>query len=240
MWAFKNDAFARKIDITYRQLENSNYYKWLESEYGAPQLSHVGAITLECLEAFGGQCTINTDSMNDIRAKLDDDIRNGLPGGVQNVNNPIYVIHLPPGKTVANGNGTVLCNGVGGWNGYYDRFSLNLNDPGLKTRYYILVPDPSTCPGSGYDGFTTVLSHEIAENVTDPRHGGGWEDQTQPAACSGSPNSQIGDLCDGIRSVISTPFTQPDTGSNLLTVQKLWSNARNACVTEDFMWAPLD
>jgi hypothetical protein len=186
-------------------------------------MTHLYPIIQHCTPDFYGRCATGQMSWDDIKNSLDAQVRSGhLPSP----SNALYVIHMAPSTTTSN-----LCNGVLGFNGYYDTFDL-FNDPGQRTRYYAVIPDQTSPCNLGYDGVTRVLSHEIAENMTDP-HGNGWEDDTQ--TCNGG--HQIGDICNNIPTVIATPYTQPSTGSNTLTVQKLWSNKLGACVTEDVLWA---
>jgi hypothetical protein len=207
-------------DGVYSQIEQSNYYRWIRSEYGAPELQHVPPTsTLAPGELSGG---IN---QSDIESNLSSWVRSGA---TPDVSNPVYVLHLPPGVK------------VNGWKcGYnYVFTSFDLFNGGSIGFYYVVIPGAGTCVTT-FDEQTRLLSHEIIESVTDgadinlwSAHPHGWEDPSQPSACG----SQIGDLCDGISTVIQSSAEHWVPGASYthsLIVQKIWSNTMRACVTED-------
>jgi hypothetical protein len=243
LWGFSDDASDRigRLDVVYHQLESSNYWKWLQLEYGAPAMTHltprndptftnaqrdVAAATAAAMASGNISWTQLTDTL----------AREYRYGGLPNVPNPIFVIHLPPHVTSDNGTQMCVKKGNLGYNSY--KKSFDLWNGGWQTLYYVVVPDESTCQGVPFRGITEALSHELAENATDPMSGTGWTDSTQPSSCG----YQIGDLCAGISSTIDSSFgyTNPSTGVTdyTLTVQKLWSNQSASCVTEDDSTSP--
>jgi hypothetical protein len=219
------------LDGVYSQIEQSNYYRWIRVEYGAPELHHVFPTS----SVYPGQLSgMINDS--DIQSSLSSWVRSGA---TPNVPNPVYVLHLPPGVTV---NGKICSP----WSGYNSMFaSFDLFNGGYEGFYYIIMPEVGTC-GITFPGMTSLLSHEIVESVTDNAtfdilkgaNYNGWEDQTQPSACG----QQLGDLCNGMSTVIQSPARHFDPAlggmTNSLTVQKMWSNAMGACVTEDALTIP--
>jgi hypothetical protein len=216
-----------RYDHVYAEIEQSNYYHWLQLEYGAPSLQHVFP-----QQAFA---TLTSSTFDDasIKNALSDWIRGGY---APNVPNSVYVVHLPTGVTVPNTE--VTCPNPGAYNAV--RLTFNLLHGGAIGFYYIVVPSPGTC-GATFDTLTVSLSHEIAESVTDGAYFNwnanlhGWEDPAQPAACG----TQLADLCVGEWTTIQSAGQFGRGGPYPpLTVQKLWSNQMKACVTEDLSTIP--
>ncbi|HEY2518173.1 MAG TPA: IPT/TIG domain-containing protein [Polyangiaceae bacterium] len=210
-----------QIDDVYSILESSNYYKWVRSEYGAPALSHVPHVW------FDSGWNPGDHSQAELDHDLDQAIRSGALPAPQNA---VYAIHLAQGLTITSDSGQKACTNYLGYNTKYTTFDLN---GGIETHYYYLVLDATAC-GLGFNGVTRVTSHELLENLTDPDQNG-WEDQSQPASCTGGGPAQIGDLCSNQATTIDSEHSYVLGGQtlNTLTVQKMWSNAMNACVTED-------
>jgi hypothetical protein len=103
-----------------------------------------------------------------------------------------YVVFLPDGVNVDLGNGTTCAN-AGGYH------SFDGVDP------YAIIP-----PCGRYD---LVVSHEMAEMVTDPLPGDGWYSDPDQYSSGG----EIGDLCNYVTTVDSHAATQ------------LWSNKDGDC-----------
>jgi hypothetical protein len=138
-------------------------------------------------------------------------------------NNNYYPVHFPAGVSISDGSGNTSCVQ---FCAYHGTFTYNGQDV-----YYGILPDVGQSGCAGGCGGSTVLnnatsvaSHEFAETVTDPAVGLaqtygpplGWYNKTY---------GEIGDICNGQQ----TTATLGDGKS--YTVQKLWSNASNACVT---------
>jgi hypothetical protein len=236
LWGFTDKAFSDNLDVVYKQFVTSNYYAWLRSEYGAPELHH------------SYPQTVPAAASGSVKDQLDSFIRNNqVPNTGMNL---VYIVHLAPGQVVSTSSLGTICVSGGSWayntvDSDFDLFG------GTNTFYYVVVPDPRTnCYSAkplGQDNFTTILTHEIAENLTDPdSNNPGWED----TACTGNgPQSQIGDLCtpqlpltstSSLASAIATPYFNPARGDNNLVVQKLWSNKVHGCVTEDVTGVPFN
>jgi hypothetical protein len=214
-----NDTYAVELDAIYAQLAGSRYYAWIQSEYGAPALNTHPTVTVpSSYPSSLQQSTIDSSINSLVHNQAIPDVGNG-------VTNPLYMIHLAPGTVATTNNGKTLCAGILAWN---SKTGLDIIQGG--NRQYAVIPDPSTCGSNGgIDNTTVSITHELIENVTDPSSGQGWEDRTQPSACG----IQIGDLCNREAQAIFTGVVNPVTGSNLLVVQKMWSNSMAACVTED-------
>jgi hypothetical protein len=126
--------------------------------------------------------------------------------------NTLYAILLPSGTAIQQG-GSASCQA---FCGYHDAI---LDASGAPQAYYAVLPYPDCAgcaqTGSGtalgaFDALTVVMSHEIAEAVTDPVPGTGWYDDQ---------NGEIGDICAW---QIAT--------SEGYSVQQEWSNAAGSCV----------
>ncbi len=132
----------------------------------------------------------------------------------------IDVVFLPRGTEVTAG-GAQSCQE---FCGYHDSFQSGA----LRWRY--IVAPYASCAGCSFtnapglqldtlrrDSSTVILSHEMAETITDPDPAAGW------IAASGE---EIGDLCGGSKGVFKTARIDG------FELQQEWSNADSACVTE--------
>ena len=105
-----------------------------------------------------------------------------------------------PGVTVTDGSQ----NSIKDFAGYHDVFQ----DSAGAAVYYAVIPYPtgnvSSLPLTNFQQETLVLSHEIAEAVTDPDTQGGWFD--------GRSGEEIGDIAEGTSGML-----------NGYVVQGVWS-----------------
>jgi hypothetical protein len=173
-------------------------------------------------------CTV-TDAQ--IQTELTNQISaNALPGpstDAHGVVSTYYAIYFPPNVTISlpNGTGGVVNSCVkGGFCAYHSTTSSNLP--------YGVMPDFSSggCAvgcgvGTTLQIATNVSSHEMAEAITDAEVGVanvfgpplGWYDNP--------PNlGEIADLCDPAEATVTA-------GSHTYTVEPLFSNLQNDCVT---------
>ena len=105
-----------------------------------------------------------------------------------------YVVYLPDGVNVDLGQGETTCANAGGYHSY------DTDEP------YAIIP-----PCGRYH---IVISHEIAEMVTDPEPGSGWYSDADQATMYGG---EIGDLCNQLTYVDGEQVT------------RLWSNKDGDC-----------
>jgi hypothetical protein len=132
----------------------------------------------------------------------------------------IDVVFLPRGTEVSAG-GAQSCQE---FCGYHDSF-----EAGSKRWRYIVAPYAS-CTGCSFtnapglqldtlrrDSSTVILSHEMAETITDPDPAAGW---------TAADGEEIGDLCGGSKGVFRTARIDG------FELQQEWSNADAACVSE--------
>jgi hypothetical protein len=213
---------APSLSSFYTQWTKSAEFTWM-SEYNTSTRS-IGAGT------FGGAVQITPAATRDkatitdanIQAEISAQITAGkLPAPTANM---LYMVSFPKGKKITQG-GTSSCV-AGGFCAYHGTFKRN----GTEV-YYGVLPDFSA--GSGCDSgcgsgtqfanTTSVASHEVAETVTDAEVG--------LATVVGSPlawydpnNGEIGDICNGS----DASFVASD--GHTYEMQKLWSNASNACI----------
>ena len=207
----------------FKGVTSSLYFGWL-TEYNTSNPAQVIG-----LGTYGGSVTITpatsrngaTISDSQLQAELSAQMTAGHLAAP--TNNTIYMVFFPKGKHITQG-GSRSCVS-GGFCAYHGTFKRN-----SQNVYYGVLPDMSA--GSGCDtgcgtstpfgNQTSVASHELIEAVTDPGYGLAtvfgpplaWYDQF---------NGEIGDICTAIQGSLST-----STGT--YTVQKEWSNQKNACI----------
>jgi hypothetical protein len=140
----------------------------------------------------------------DVRSFLDNGIKSGaLPS---RTDDRVYVVMLPPSVTFEFG------PGLGSPGGYH---TVNQVSSTGGLVHYIVIPDATS-------DSTDVISHEMAETVTDPDAldlSRGWYDDSK--SVEGPFVGEIGDLCEnGAGAWVDGYY-----------VSTLWSNVQNACVT---------
>lgn len=156
-----------------------------------------------------------------IQAELQAQINAGhLPApatdGSGNVNT-LYMVYFPLGYTITL-QGVTSCVRFCAYHGTYVNNSLSIP--------YGVMPDLSApgCSGgcgSGptvFDNLTSVSSHEMVESITDAEVGIATVFDKPLAWYDATSNAEIGDLCNHQHATLST-----------YTVQREWSNLRNAC-----------
>jgi hypothetical protein len=142
--------------------------------------------------------------------------------------NTLYVLFFPKGKLITAGGGDSKHQFCA-----YHSATNNLNAIYAVMPYDASDLDPAT-PGvfgcgksPGISNFDSVMSHEIAEAITDPLPVNflapplGWLDPNNQPIDGG----EVGDLCNHVTGLLvgSDTFTY--------TVQKQWSNQQHKCVT---------
>jgi hypothetical protein len=118
--------------------------------------------------------------------------------------NMYYAIHFLPGAVTYD-----FCISSCAWHSYFWM--------GQQQVYYGVIPDQDACPmgcGTGLAAILSTASHELAETITDPT-GNSWMDDS---------SSEIADLC------WDNGSTKGSDGKTY-TVQKLWSNSVQQCVS---------
>ncbi|MBV9572889.1 MAG: choice-of-anchor D domain-containing protein [Acidobacteriales bacterium] len=140
--------------------------------------------------------------------------------------NTVYMIYFPPGVISTLRQWTSCA--PGGFCAYHYTTSGTYYSRNLAYGVFPDFGSGSGCDvgcgyGTEFQNLTSVSSHELAESVTDVDVGIG-STSSAPLAWSTSTGQEIGDLCNQQESNVSTP-----TGA--YTVQQLWSNVANACVT---------
>ena len=196
--AAPNATTAQRLNEFLTFVVSSDYVKQL-AEYSTPQQA-IGPgkfVTGAVVTDSDPGTTVSDGALQQlVEAKV---AAGALPAATANT---LYFTFLPPGVTVQAGSDQscrVFC-------GYHDRSAGGL--------YYAVVPYPS-CAGclgglAALDALTSVISHELAEAITDPVPGQGWYDDA---------NGEIGDIC---------AWQNKRLGN--YEVQLLWSNRAGACV----------
>ncbi|KAJ3333280.1 hypothetical protein HDU76_009767 [Blyttiomyces sp. JEL0837] len=141
----------------------------------------------------------------------------------------MFPLHFAPGITITQGGDSscsIFC-------AYHNTIDISDIYPGTKYLYYGVLPDQGgACYGgcgassSVFSNLCSVASHELIEAVTDPAVGVadsmasplGWYDPVE--------NGEIGDICNAKQGKI--------VGGDGITytVQKQWSNAKQACIID--------
>ncbi|HEY6348284.1 MAG TPA: Ig-like domain-containing protein [Candidatus Angelobacter sp.] len=186
---------------------------------------------------FDGLFTINPSAVNDGSTITDDQIQaellaqvaaNNLPAPVsdaQGNSNTVYVLFFPPGKTIRLG--TLTSCVPRGFCGYH---STTFGQTGGKNLLYSVLPDmqppsgcSSGCGGIGQlDSVTNVLTHELAETVTDPDTGLAATIARPLAWVQATDGQEVGDLC-------NTEQASFSSNGQTYTIQKIFSNFQGDC-----------
>ena len=216
----------------YQQVVASSYLSWLREyntsikaqsgQQGTNQAigtgSFVGNYQITPAAARNGSMITDENIQAEVAAQID---AGTLPAPDAST---LYMVHFPHGKSISQG-GSGSCI-AGGFCAYHGSFVHN-----GKEIYYGVNPDMSVgsgcengCGGSTpFNNQTSVSSHELAESVTDAQVAQA-PDNAPPLAWYDSTNGEIADICNAQQGTI--------VGGNgvTYTVQKLWSNAANACI----------
>lgn len=230
---------APSIASFYAGVTSSQYYDML-TQYSTnirDAAGNPGTNQLIGRGSFVSQVTITPALANDgatiddanISAELQAQVAAGtLPPENGNL---VYAMYFPVGKTITLGPGQVSGVAFCAYHG---------TTGGVQELYYSVLPDFSTgamashCGnGTEFQNVTAVSSHELAEATTDPEVGLSQSDGPPLAWYYDNPNdpnqSQVGeaaDICNG------QDATASGGDGATYTVQKLWSNSQNACVTQ--------
>jgi acrosin len=161
----------------------------------------------------GGGLTVNAFDPNDpaqgfhpadIQAAVQYGIHAGLPGPASFANRSIYLVATPPGINSDQPNDA----------GYHDQFTDNQAPGGPAQTFYAWIGN----------GSTLVMSHEVAETMTDPVPATGVTVTPGPSFPGGRDNGhEIGDY----EAVNYSSFV------NGYLVQALWSAADGAYAVDD-------
>ncbi len=129
----------------------------------------------------------------------------------------LYMIEFPAGISVTIAGGTSCV-----------QFCAEHDSMTYKGKQVMISIHPDFGPGSGcavgcgsgsmVQNQESAHSHELAESVTDPLGTAWWQT---------SNGNEIGDICDGQQATLKL------ANGRTATVQKLWSNSRNACIATD-------
>lgn len=209
-----NQSVKSQSDLNtfYADITNSAHFDWL-SEYNTPTTtigrgSFLGAVVDPSPPASTNLS--NEAVQTELAKRLDD--------GTLPANGPdnLYMVHFPPGVRIdldGSGSCEVFC-------AYHNTFVHK-----GQNVYYGVMPDQGgSCAGgcgasaATVDNLKSVSSHELIEAVTDPAIGLATS-IGYPMAWYDSVQGEIGDICNAMQGKVSGH-----------TVQKEWSNAKNACI----------
>jgi hypothetical protein len=209
----------------YSALADSEYLDKLDEYYASsPLLNPIGRGTYAGGVTISPRNTSTSLADNDIQVEIAAQISaRALPLPDANT---LYMVHLPPGITINNGESSscVANTGFCAYHGFGTQALSGVAGTSFTSFQYVVAPDYGS--GSGCDtgcgtgtelqNITANLSHEISDAITDPESNGWWGLQ---------PGDEIGETCNQIDDTIT------DSTGTQYTVQKTWSHAANACVT---------
>jgi hypothetical protein len=193
-----------------------------------------------------------TVRVRDIAGELVAQQKAGVLPAPDSHGNTIYVVHFPPGITIADStyrypgsSGDTLthvsigtsCNQFCAYHDFY----FDLSEP----RYFPFVVMPDISQGAGclagcgigtpFDRYTEVLSHELFEAATDP-YAAGWLN-----SCAAGGGEEIADVCEEVLFHMPRRTSTPGTSvcPNRWAMNSVFSNAAwnpanaNGCVVAD-------
>jgi hypothetical protein len=222
---FVSGTGAGTLSAFYHDVVGSTYFAWLNNDYKT-KTQAIGYGT------FAGDYMVTPSAANNgatitdanIQAEVLAQIASGaLPAPTDNT---YYAIHFPKGKKIQQGS-SYSCQS-GGFCAYHGTIKSSQTAKG--GILYGVLPDNSS--GSGCDAgcgtstpfnnWTSVSSHELIETVTDPFVGLATT-YASPLAWYNKTYGEIGDICNAQQGTITA-------GGVTYTVQKEWSNSKNACI----------
>ena len=241
-----NAMVTAQMPLFYADLVASPYFDWL-SEYdtvglngqdgqpgsnqGIARGSFAGSVTISP-SLCGGTGSANSCQLTDlqVRTEIAAQLTAGnLPAptkGCDGLNDTLYMINFPPSAEVTLPGVGSTCAGLCGYHGT-GAYQGKLYAYAVLPDFFTGACTAGSCgPIAPLESLTNIASHELAESVTDPEVGlqevhppdfrpGAWHDAT----CG-----EIGDICEHLYGTI-------DPSGTTWTVQQLWSNAVNDCIT---------
>ena len=220
----------------YQTITASPYIDWL-SEYDTTGTAAqtIGRGTFSTLVTITPSTTSTSLQDSDISAELIHQIQSSkLPApttdAAGNVNT-VYMVELPPGISVtANGKRSCVTGGLCAYHGTATMAGTDI--------YYGVFPDiypgcAASC-GSNVVTFSNVTarhSEQLGSMITDPEVG--LATSLGPPMGWNGPSGEIGPIC-------SNGSTTEDANISGYVVQKLWSNALNACIATNPNIGPPD
>ena len=189
--------------------------------------SYAGAYTIAPSFCATAPCTLSDDQ---IQAEILNQVSAGnLPTPTLDSNGEVdtlYMTYFAPRIVITQG-GTASCV-AGGFCAYHGTTSNTLDS---KNLLYGVVPDFGTgggCDlgcgnGTEFQNITSVSSHELIETVTDADVGLA-QTFAPPLAWYDSSNGEIGDICNAQQAQVTA-------GGSTYTIQKVWSNFENSCIS---------
>ena len=227
-----NSTVQSQMPAFYSAFTQSPMFDWL-SEYntnitanggGQGTNQTIGHGTFDQSVTISPSVTSSTVSDSQIQTELNSQISAGtLPSPDANT---IYMINFPKGITITQG-GSSSCSAFCAYHGTFTRSGQDV--------YYGVLPSieagtgcDTGCGTAGtmIDNQTSVASHELIEAVTDAGVGLASSYGPPLAWYDPDPNTgEIGDICNAQQGT----FT--DGSGHTWTVQKEWSNQKQACIT---------
>jgi hypothetical protein len=226
----------------YQQILNSAYVDWMDGDYntathsfnGTKTNQHIGHGSFLKMVQITPSSSATGTTVDDsaIQAELAAQITAGhLPAPTKDSagnNNTYYALFFPNGMGITM-QGTPSCQ-AGGFCAYHGTIA---KVGSYGEIYYGVHPDMEAGSGcdtgcgtaaSPFGNYTSVASHEMGETITDCEVGLA-QTNGPPLAWYDQNNGEIGDICNAQQDTIKT------ADGNTYTVQQLWSNSQNACVT---------
>ncbi|KAJ3084196.1 hypothetical protein HDU99_002734 [Rhizoclosmatium hyalinum] len=211
-----NTYYQNEIVAFLKFLTNSTYMDTLAAYSVPAQKIGRGSYNRSYVETANIKSSLN--DVKDIQPYLLNLVKSGIIFPTPNTYFPIFL------------NPTTSVTQAGGWScvdfcGYHGSINIqSFNIPGTPYLYYGVHPDQTgDCYGGCGDNddplanLQSVVSHELAESVTNPAVGQNPYLKF-PIAWYAKSGGEIGDICNAMQDQLS------DGKGNTFTVQKLWSN----------------
>jgi hypothetical protein len=239
-----NATVTAQMPLFYADVVASPYFDWL-SEYdtvgldgqdgqpgsnqGIARGSFAGSVTISP-SLCAGTGSANSCQLTDtqVRAEIAAQLTAGnLPAptkGCDGLNDTLYMINFPPSAEVTlpgvGGTCVQLCgyHGTGVYQGQVYAYAV------LPDFFTGACTAGSCGPSAPLQSLTNIASHELVESVTDPEVGLAASPTSRPGAWHDATCGEIGDICEHLYGTI-------DPSGTTWTVQQLWSNAVNDCIT---------
>ena len=239
------NVFVGDWSSSANQARAATFNKFIQDLVGSNWMSIFNSYGITKPGAFVKQINISNPSVtatSETNSDVENIIQNAISQGIvpepSNVeNNQVFILYMPNGVGIIDQAGLCISMCTSGANsfGYHYYFITNKGNQ----VYYMVIPSlddaclQQTCATdsgcslklsqSQQDRQTQVLSHEIAELLTNPEGNSGWYDK--------SSGQEIGDICNGE----PVPLT---INGDTWAVQKIFSQAMNSCVVSSSSTGP--
>lgn len=225
---FSGATGMQTFDAFYGAVTNSAYFDMLQEYNTTSPVQKFGRGSWIARYAYtaGATGTVQDSAIHTALASLIDAGSVPAPDA-----DTLYAIHFAPNITIQMSDGSTSCQV---FCAYHNSFAHN-----GKTVFYSVNPDQGgSCAGgcggdpSPFNNATSVASHELSEATTDADVGQNnlaWYDDSQ---------GENGDICNASQCKLTGPAGGLTTCPTSYIVQNVWSNEKNACISQNPAYTP--